>query len=93
MRDRIEKRPLPKFKFEKADLEEMKDAMQADWTGLNWAIGKDVLRPPRGRGQDVGQGAGNNIAMGAAGLGGKPGAGIGEPGDGEEWAWTGDNTA
>ena len=55
MRDRIEKRPMPKFKFEKADLEELKDAMNADWKGLNWAIGNNG-RPPRQRGQDVGQG-------------------------------------
>ena len=77
MRDRIEKRPLPKFKFEKADLEEMKDAMQADWTGLKWAIRPDVLAPPRGKGQDVGQGAGNNNKdLGAAGIGGKAGGGV-----------------
>ena len=65
MRDRIEKRPLPKFKFEKADLEEMKDAMIADWTGLNWAIGNNG-QPPRQLGQP-GQG-GANGGLGGAGL-------------------------
>ena len=61
MRDRIEKRPLPKFKFEKADLQEVKDRqLNADWGGLNWAIGNNN-KPPRRKGQDHGQGNPGNF--------------------------------
>ncbi|MAR68284.1 MAG: hypothetical protein CL833_13630 [Crocinitomicaceae bacterium] len=67
MRDRIEKRPLPKFKFEKADFEEVKQKMIANWNGLNWAIpGNQNQKPPRQVNNNGGAGA--NGGFGGAGI-------------------------
>ena len=65
MRDRIEKRPLPKFKIEKSDLEEVKQDMMANWNGLNWAIPPNQNRPPRGVN-----------GKGGGGVNGPPGNGV-----------------
>ena len=56
MRDRIEKRPLPKFKFEKADLEEIRkdENLNCDWGGLNGIVQNPLGVPPRRMGQQVG---------------------------------------
>ena len=65
MRDRIEKRPLPKFKFEKSDFEEVKQNMMANWNGLNWAVPANQNQPPRGVN-----------GKGGGGVNGPPGNGV-----------------
>ena len=49
-RDKIEKKPLPAFRFEKMDLKDAKKKMKPDVNAMNFALKGGVPKPPNGLG-------------------------------------------